>query len=912
MGQEQINITVNGQKYKVALGQSIKEALKSLAIEVPSFCYDARLKPFTSCFLCVVEVEGMRNLVPSCSTQVSADMVIQTNSERVQQSRKMALELLLGTHGGDCEPPCQKKCPAHVDIQGYLALMAQGDFINAVKLIKKSLALPFVCGSVCPHPCEAVCRRERIEDPVAIRLMKNMAARVDLRQPYLPPVATPTNQKAAIIGGGPAGLAAAYYLRQKGHQVCIFDPLPQLGGMTRYGIPRFRLPWPQLDAEIESIINLGIEVKQQRWGEDFSLDDLRQAGFKAILIAIGASVSKDARIAGAQEPRVAPYILGGIDFLRQVVLQKFMFFPRHVAVVGGGDVAMDCARVARRLGAEVEIIYRRSPAEMPALPHERQQCEEEGIKIRYLMAPAKVEAAASGVDFTLQVMKMGEPDASGRRKPVPVEGMTETMNYDLIITAIGQETDARVLREEDLPITSKNTLVYNNQTMMTPTPGIFAAGDCAFGPNTVVQALAEGRQAAESMHLYLTTMPHWDDQAGRPLPYTHERGKREDLDFAEMQTRFKLKQRLPERWVEAQERLTTMQGFAPIEVMPTLKLAQEEAQRCLGCGCQAFADCKLRHYATDYQVQGRFNNEAKKHPHPVDDRHPFIHIDHDKCILCGNCVRFCQEGRHLDALSFKGRGSKTCIVPSLGGTLQEAGCDACGMCADVCPTGALSIGLRLPITKKEDLTCPYCEQHCLMTGEYFENRLVRITSKQQTLCRYGRFAPLMEDKFSAQVSTFPTNENTAIVVGGSASLEEIFWLKTAAPHAKFFYVALPPGTGGSHPALVALPSNLSVWEALDFSEWKEEQAANFVAVLSFRLNEQAIKAVHQRINPPWNGHGHFINLAGELQGLGQYSEEVAKFFNHLPTRPGVRIDLVVDDAAAEVERRLGLQKPSNT
>ncbi|MBP5296885.1 MAG: FAD-dependent oxidoreductase, partial [Bacteriovoracaceae bacterium] len=359
MSEEQISIKVDGADYQVAPGQTIKEALTGLGIEVPSFCYDSRLKPFTSCFLCVVEVEGARNLLPSCSTQATAGMVINTKSERVKASRHTALELILGTHGGDCLPPCQQKCPAHTDIQGYLALIAQGDFINAVKLIKKSLALPFVCGSICPHPCEGVCRRERIEDPVAIRLMKNLAARVDLRQPYLPPVAPATNQKAAIIGGGPAGLAAAYYLRQQGHQVTIFEPLPQLGGMARYGIPRFRLPWPQLDAEIDTILALGIEVKQQRWGEDFTLDDLRNDGFKAILIAVGASVSKDARIEGTNNPKAAPYVIGGIDFLRQVVLQKFMVFPQRAAVIGGGDVAMDCARVARRLGADVEIIYRR-------------------------------------------------------------------------------------------------------------------------------------------------------------------------------------------------------------------------------------------------------------------------------------------------------------------------------------------------------------------------------------------------------------------------------------------------------------------------------------------------------------------------------------------------------------------------
>ena len=247
---DMVTISLNGQEVSVPAGITIRAAAELQGISIPTFCYDDRLKPFTSCYLCVVEVEGARGMTTSCSTLVAAGMKVKTNSQKVMDSRKMNLDLILSDHAGDCIAPCEATCPSNVDIQGYIAHVSTGNFAAATKLIKEQNPLPVVCGRICPHPCEAQCRRALVDEPVAINPIK----------PYLPPCAPDTGKQVAVVGGGPAGLSAAYYLRQQGHGVTIYEGLPQLGGMTRYGIPSFRLPWDLLDNEIKAILDLGVKV----------------------------------------------------------------------------------------------------------------------------------------------------------------------------------------------------------------------------------------------------------------------------------------------------------------------------------------------------------------------------------------------------------------------------------------------------------------------------------------------------------------------------------------------------------------------------------------------------------------------------------------------------------------------------
>lgn len=750
-----VTITLNDKEVQAPAGDTIREVAEANGIRIPTFCYDDRLKPYASCFLCVVEVEKARGLLPACSTQVTPGMVIRTDSEKVRIARKMALELLLSDHAGDCIAPCETTCPAHIDIQGYIAHISNGNPEAAVRLIKKSNPLPVVCGRICPHPCESQCRRGLVDEPVSINPLKRFASEYELQKgAFLPETAPDSGKRVAIVGGGPAGLSAAYYLRQMGHAVVVFEALPKLGGMVRYGIPRFRLPWDLLDNEIQAILDLGVEVHTgKKLGEDFTIASLREDGFDAVLLAIGAHLAKPMRV----ENDDAEGVIGGIDFLRKVVLGEQVDVGKNVAVIGGGDTAMDCARVARRLGADVTLLYRRTQAEMPALPMEQDETMEEGVEFRFLTAPTEVIVDEKGQATHLRVisMKLGDPDESGRRRPVPVEGTEEDLPFDLIISAIGQDPDISCVEEDpEKPETTRwNTFVYDEKTNVTSTEGVFAAGDCAFGPDTVIQAVGEGQRAAKAINLYL---------AGATVELKNEYaislGSIEELDMEDFAPRYTHRKRVQDSVFSPEERLKNG-GWNEINRGLDRMQAMAEASRCIECGCNARFDCDLRKYATEYGAdESRFTGE--KRDYNDDARHPLIKIEGDKCITCGSCVRMCLEVRGIGALSFIDRGFGTRVGPNFDDPLQETGCDACGMCMDVCPTGALA-----PNTGKEAgpwvaeetaATCTACSRGCGLMVSTAEKRVVRVQSidtdpvNNAVICAEGRFGYRLLDDSGKQ------------------------------------------------------------------------------------------------------------------------------------------------------------------
>ncbi|PWW82240.1 MULTISPECIES: NAD(P)-binding protein [Prosthecochloris] len=739
-----VTITLNDKEVQASAGATILAVAKANGIHIPTFCHDDRLKPYASCFLCVVEVEKARGLLPACSTQVMPGMVIRTDSEKVRKARTMALELMLSDHVGDCVAPCEATCPAHIDIQGYIAHIANGNPEAAVRLIKKSNPLPVVCGRICPHPCESQCRRGLVDEPVSINPLKRFAAEYELQNgAFLPETAPDTGKRVAIVGGGPAGLSAAYYLRQMGHAVVLFEALPELGGMVRYGIPRFRLPWDLLDNEIQAILDLGVDVQTgKKLGEDFTIASLKEDGFDAVLLAIGAHLAKPMRVPNDE----AEGVIGGIDFLRKVVLKEPVEVGKKVAVIGGGDTAMDCARVARRLGAEVTLLYRRTQAEMPALPMEQEETMEEGVEFRFLTAPTEVVLDDTGRASLLRVisMKLGDPDESGRRRPVPIEGSEEDLPFDLIISAIGQDPDISCIQKDsEKPETTRwNTFVYDENTNVTTQEGVFAAGDCAFGPNTVIRAVGEGQRAAKAINLYL---------AGADVELKNEYaislGRIEELEMEDFAPRYTHKKRVEDTVFPSEERLKDG-GWDAINKGLDEMQAMAEASRCIECGCNARFDCDLRKYATEYGAdEKRFTGEKRKYND--DTRHPLIKIEGDKCITCGSCVRVCLEVRGIGALSFIDRGFGTRVGPNFDDPLQLTGCDACGMCIDVCPTGALA-----PNTGKEAgpwvametiTTCTSCSRGCGLNVGTAEERVVRVTSvdgdpvNNAVICAEGRF-----------------------------------------------------------------------------------------------------------------------------------------------------------------------------
>jgi len=408
-------------------------------------------------------------------------------------------------------PICQETCPVHIDIRRYVGLIAEGRFDQALAVIRERNPLPAICGRVCNHPCESACNRGAQDEPIAIDALKRFVADYELKLrkegkvPY--PKAPRKTKKArvAIVGAGPAGLTVGYDLSLRGYEATIFEAAPVPGGMLYLGIPEYRLPRDIIEAEVDYIKNLGVEIRLSTpIGPDLTIDDLFKQDYKAVFIGIGAHKGLKLKVPGEDD---FEGLLDCIVFLRRVNLGDTTKPGRKVVVIGGGNSAIDSARTALRLGCEeVSILYRRSRREMPANPWEIEEAEREGVKIHYLAAPVKIlgqNGKVTGMVCTKMVL--GKLDASGRRTPIPIEGSEFEVEADLIIPAISQEPDLSFLHEgHGLEISKWNSFVIDERTMATNRPGIFAGGDAVTGPSTVIEAIAAGHRAADSIDRFLS------------------------------------------------------------------------------------------------------------------------------------------------------------------------------------------------------------------------------------------------------------------------------------------------------------------------------------------------------------------------------------------------------------------------
>jgi NADPH-dependent glutamate synthase beta subunit-like oxidoreductase/coenzyme F420-reducing hydrogenase delta subunit len=513
-------------------------------------------------------------------------------------------------------PPCQAACPIYTDVRGYVSAIARGDAEEAIRIIRQVNPLPSVCGRICTRLCEKACRRAQIDKPVSIRALKRFAADQTKNQELPERPQNSYNEKIAVVGSGPAGLTAAHDLALLGYKVTIYEARDVLGGLLSEGIPEYRLPKKLVKKEIDNILSLGVEAKTgSSLGKDLTLEGLLE-DYQAVFLAVGSQKSMLPKCTGNDLSGV----VSGVEFLKQVSRGQMPAVWNKVLVIGGGHTAIDAARTAIRLGSsDVSIIYRRTLDEMPAGREEVEEAEREGIKMIYLASPVAFTGEGKVQSVRFVRMRLGESDASGRQRPVPVEGSEFEIEADTVILAIGYTPDAEALEHAGLDVTKKGTVIVKDATGITNIKGVFAAGDVVTGPLSVIEAMASGRRTAEAIHRYLRNMPE------KEVEY---RSVIRSLDNSVVELIGKAdRQAMP--LLEIEKRVSS---FEEVDLGYDLAQARTEALRCLNCGagatvaetCAACLNC-IRICPFGVPVPGKEVAE----------------IDISQCQACGICAAEC-------------------------------------------------------------------------------------------------------------------------------------------------------------------------------------------------------------------------------------------------------------------------------
>lgn len=540
----------------------------------------------------------------------------------LKHGSSMLAERIINSCRAESIPPCQAACPAGIRVRDYVEAITRADYEAALKIILERIPFPAVCGRICPHPCEENCYRGRVDDPIAISALKRFVA--DRTCDSLPSVkAPPRKERVAIVGAGPAGLTAAYHLALKGYPVTVFESHSEPGGMLILAIPDYKLPRDIVRAEIKRIESLGVEIMTNTFiGSTLSVPDLFRQGFKAVFVATGAPHSRKLGIPGEEGKGV----YSGLDFLTGLKLGKGVTVGQKVAVIGGGDVAIDTARCALRLGAEVTVFYHRSRQEMPASNSGIEAALEEGARVEYLATPKKIiNQGGRAVALVCQRTELGEPDSSGRRRPLPVPDSDFRTDIDMVLTAIGQQPDLSLL-PGDVKSTEQGAVTADPVTLATDHTGIFAGGDVQTGPATAIDAIAAGIRAATSIDRYLTGQDLREGREDKECPV---------LLFLEKTV--EQKHRYPVPKIDLDER---KHSFVEVKLGLSEEDARNEAARCLSCECRlCVRDCEFlkRLDITPKQLAQSFRDDSL----PLDSKVPYL------CNLCGLCQKVCPEDLNI-------------------------------------------------------------------------------------------------------------------------------------------------------------------------------------------------------------------------------------------------------------------------
>jgi formate dehydrogenase major subunit len=740
---KKISLSVDAVQISVEQGATVLEAACQAGITIPTLCYlpENKSGECGNCGVCAVACEGRTDLPHACCTPAEEGMVIITDNDKVKAHRQERVAALASVHFGDCKAPCSLTCPGQINVQGYIAHIAKGQYAEAVRLIMEKNPLPFSVGRLCRRFCESRCRRVLLDEPIAINHLKRFAAdwcmsnKIDLKIQKEPA----TGKKIAVIGGGPGGLSGAYYLAKNGHAVTVFEAEEELGGLLRYSVPEFKLPKKVLDYEIGTILELGIEVRcNHRLGRDITLDELNNR-FDAILLTIGAGIDQPLEIPGVDLPGV----FSGLQSLRQYntgdtdELRK----GKTAAVIGGNNIALENARSLIRLGyEEVTVVSQRADkSELSAGPKAISEAVKENVHFLFMVDPCEIRRLGSGLELVLTKMEPGEPDEKGRRQLQPVPDVFDVLLVDTIIHAQGQMACSEGETPVPVDFTPKNLIKADTKTAMTSMEKVYAAGEAATGSRALIQVVSSGRKAAENIHA--------DVMGIAPAPaesrFNFTRGKSFDAVDARVLERFERRDRtpMPDRHPEVAvlDNKEVRLGFDE-------EAARQEADRCLECGCMAFDDCDFKTLCIDNNVNPNKIGMADEPAYSLDSAHPMLNVDLNKCVYCRRCVNACEYNALELKASVDEQGRATGI------TLRfNENCVNCGNCADHCSTGTITKkDVLSPIlyeeTRKVRTTCPYCGAGCQMQLKVKGDTIMEATSEAHlapnygALCVKGRFA----------------------------------------------------------------------------------------------------------------------------------------------------------------------------